>query len=143
MQDGASGSAPSERAGAASALSETSAELGGAVGIAVLGSIGTAVYRSQVADSLPAGLSFEAAATARDTLGGAVGVAAQLSDLSGAALLEVSRAAFVDGLHLAAVCGAVVVFGLAVVTVLWLGGEQTGTPDEPEHEAPCARQAQA
>jgi DHA2 family multidrug resistance protein-like MFS transporter len=126
------GSAPPERAGAASALSETSAELGGAVGIAVLGSIGTAVYRSRVAELLPAGLSFEAAATARDTLGGAVGVAAQVADLPGAALLEASRTAFVDGLHLAAVCGAVVVFALAIVTALWLGGERSDALSEPE-----------
>jgi MFS transporter, DHA2 family, multidrug resistance protein len=43
------GAAPPERAGAASALAETSAEFGGALGIAILGVIGTAVYRSQVA----------------------------------------------------------------------------------------------
>ncbi|HTE60037.1 MAG TPA: MFS transporter, partial [Solirubrobacteraceae bacterium] len=47
--------APPERAGGASALSETGTELGGALGIALLGSLGTAVYRSQVADAVPAG----------------------------------------------------------------------------------------
>src|SRR5256714_4716189 len=56
-------SAPPERAGAASALSETANELGGALGIAILGSIGTAVYRRQVADALPAGLPPDAADT--------------------------------------------------------------------------------
>jgi DHA2 family multidrug resistance protein-like MFS transporter len=128
------GSAPPERAGAASALSETSAELGGAVGIAVLGSIGTAIYRSEIADGLPAGLSYEAAATARDTLGGAMSVASQLSDVSSAALLEASRAAFVDGLHVVAVCGAVVVIGLAVATVRWLGEGQEGSSSEARGE---------
>ena len=44
------GTAPPERAGAASAISETGAELGGALSIAVIGTLGTAVYRSQVAD---------------------------------------------------------------------------------------------
>src|SRR5215208_4349432 len=48
------GSAPPERAGAASGISETSAELGGALGIAVLGSVGTAVYRSEVTGAVPA-----------------------------------------------------------------------------------------
>ena len=43
------GSAPPEQAGAATGISETSGELGGAVGIAILGSLGTAVYRSRVA----------------------------------------------------------------------------------------------
>ena len=72
------GAAPPERAGAASAISETGAELGGALGIAVLGSIGTAVYRGQMADAVPAGVPPEAAEAARDTLGGAVAAAADL-----------------------------------------------------------------
>ena len=74
------GSAPPERAGAASAISETSAEFGGALGIAVLGSIGTAVYRGAMADAMPAGVPPEAAEAARDTLGGAVAAAEQLPD---------------------------------------------------------------
>src|SRR6266508_171552 len=71
-------SAPPERAGAALGISETGAELGGALGIAILGSIGVAVYRGELADTLPAGVPSQAAAVARDTLGGAVGVAARL-----------------------------------------------------------------
>src|SRR5215211_2660088 len=72
------GSAPPERAGAASGISETGSELGGALGIAILGSIGVAIYRAGLADSLPAGVPSQASAAARDTLGGAVGVAQQL-----------------------------------------------------------------
>lgn len=68
------GSAPPERAGAASALSETGSELGGALGIGVLGSIGTAVYRHTISVAIPAGISGEAAAAARNTLGGAIAV---------------------------------------------------------------------
>jgi MFS transporter, DHA2 family, multidrug resistance protein len=52
------GGAPPERAGAASALSETGTELGGALGIAILGSIGTAVYRGQLAGGVPFGEAF-------------------------------------------------------------------------------------
>lgn len=63
------GSAPAERAGAASSLSETGAELGGALGIAVLGSIGTAVYRRMMADAVPASVPHEIAEAARGTLG--------------------------------------------------------------------------
>jgi DHA2 family multidrug resistance protein-like MFS transporter len=47
------GAAPPERAGAASAISETGAELGGALSIAILGTLGTAVYRTQVQDDIP------------------------------------------------------------------------------------------
>ena len=81
-------SAPPERAGAASGISETSSELGGALGIAILGTIGTAVYREQMADALPAECPPEAAETARDTLGGAVAVAERLPQLHAADVLE-------------------------------------------------------
>lgn len=69
------GTAPPERAGSASGLSETSSELGGALGIAVLGSLVTAIYRSMMA-SQPPGVPQAAAQVARDTLGGAVTIAA-------------------------------------------------------------------
>src|SRR5215218_692417 len=59
--DLAIGSAPPERAGAASGLSETSSELGGALGLAILGTVGTAVYRGQTADAFPAELPAGAA----------------------------------------------------------------------------------
>ncbi len=81
------GSAPVERAGAASAISETSSELGGALGIAVLGSIGVAVYRGMMATGIPLGVPPDAAEVARATLGGAVSVAQQLPDPLRAELL--------------------------------------------------------
>lgn len=77
------GNAPPERAAAASAISETSAELGGALGIAILGNVGTAVYRNVMADGVPDAVPPEAAQVARDTLGGAVAVAERLADPTG------------------------------------------------------------
>ena len=65
------GAAPPERAGAASGVSETGNELGGALGIALLGSLGTAIYRDDMADAVPADVTPAAADAARDTLGGA------------------------------------------------------------------------
>jgi len=137
--------APEERAGAASAISETGSELGGALGIAVLGSIGTAVYRREVADAIPAGVPPEAATTARDTLGGAVGVAGQLSDQLGAALLDASRSAFVDGFQLVAACGVVIIVGLVALAALWLRESPTDAalsgpaPDHLVVDCACAR----
>ncbi len=61
------GSAPPERAGAASGISETGAELGGALGISILGSIGISIYRSELASDLPASVPAEAATVARAT----------------------------------------------------------------------------
>jgi DHA2 family multidrug resistance protein-like MFS transporter len=111
------GSAPQEKAGAASGVSETGAELGGALGIAMLGSIGTALYRGILATRLPQSIPAEVAAVARDTLGAAVEVAAQLPEDQRSALLGVARDAFVQGLHLAAAISAVVAFGAAVLAV--------------------------
>ena len=89
------GAAPPNRAGAASAISETSFEFGGALGIAVLGSLVTALYRIEIgAQSFP-GIAPEALEAARDTLGGAVAAARTLPGEEGARLLEAARTAFV------------------------------------------------
>jgi DHA2 family multidrug resistance protein-like MFS transporter len=131
------GSAPAEKAGAASGVSETAAELGGALGIAVLGSIGVAVYRSGVSAGLPAGVPDEAAQAARDTLGGAVGAAARLRGPAGTELLAAARAAFVDGLQLTSAIAAAIATVLAVVAAVVLRSVDTTVPeaDEPEAEA--------
>jgi MFS transporter, DHA2 family, multidrug resistance protein len=113
------GSAPVERAGAASAISETSSELGGALGIAILGSIGTAVYRRAMADGIPAGVPPEAAEDARATLGGALAAAERLPDGLGVALLGPAREAFTQGMQLTLVlCAAAVVATAPVAAVL-------------------------
>jgi MFS transporter, DHA2 family, multidrug resistance protein len=114
------GSAPPEKAGAASGISETSAEFGGALGIAILGSIGTAVYRSEVAGALPEGVPPDAAEATRDTLGGAVSVAGRLPDPLTAGLLDAARGAFTQGLQQAAITSAAIVVGMAVLALLLL-----------------------
>jgi MFS transporter, DHA2 family, multidrug resistance protein len=135
-------SAPPERAGAASGISETGAELGGALGIAILGSIGVAVYRGQLADTLPAGIPAQAAAVARDTLGGAVGVAAQLPGAAGVALVEAAQAAFVRGMQLTVSLSATVAVVVAVMATVLLRavpvpaqaepGQQPAAPPQPQ-----------
>jgi DHA2 family multidrug resistance protein-like MFS transporter len=124
------GSAPPERAGAASAISETGSEFGAALGIAVLGSIGTAVYRDRVTDGVPAGVPPEAAEAARDTLGGAVAAAGSLPDRLGAPLLDAARGAFVQGLQVTAVISAVIAMGLAILVTVLL----RHVPKGPESE---------
>jgi MFS transporter, DHA2 family, multidrug resistance protein len=110
------GSAPPERAGAAAGISETAAELGGALGIALFGSIGLAIYRSGVADGVPAVIPPEAAAAAEDTLGGAVEAARHLPPELGAPLIEAANDAFVSGMHVVAAISAVVALALASFT---------------------------
>ena len=112
--------APPERAGAASALSETSSEFGGALGIAVMGSIVTAIYRGEVASALPAGIPPEAAEIARGTIGGAVSVAEQLPGTLGAELLGSARDAFAHAFGATAAISAVIAIGVAVLAAALL-----------------------
>lgn len=114
------GSAPVERAGAASAISETSSELGGALGIAILGSIGTAVYRHHVSGALPAGLPPDAAEAAQGTLGGAVAIAQGLPEPIAAALLAVARDGFTRSLEMAAVISGALAIATALIALAWL-----------------------
>ena len=131
------GSAPPEKAGAASGISETGAELGGALGIAILGSLGVAIYRATLGEQLPADVPRAAADAARDTLGGAVAVAEQLPSELGTVVLEVAREAFVQGMQLSAAIAAVVAAGLALLAfvILRSSGTSSGAgAEEPEAE---------
>jgi DHA2 family multidrug resistance protein-like MFS transporter len=101
------GSAPPERAGAAAGISETSAEFNGALGIAVFGSIGVATYRSILLDASLPGVGPETLGAARDTLGGAIAVSAQLPPALGSLLVDASREAFMAGIHVCAAISAV------------------------------------
>ncbi|HET7039885.1 MAG TPA: MFS transporter [Gemmatimonadales bacterium] len=114
------GSAPPERAGAAAAISETSSEFGGALGIAALGSIGTAVYRSAMGAADLHALPPEAAESARNTLGGAVASVAALPAPLRSDVLRVARSAFAEALELTAVISAVIVVGGAVLALVLL-----------------------
>src|SRR5262245_34760809 len=134
-------SAPPERAGAASGISETGAELGGALGLAVLGSIGLAVYRGHLASALPPGIPSQAAAAAQDTLGGAVGAARQLPGEAGAALLGAARDAFTAGLQLTAAISAVLAAGIAVGATVLLRTTRANSQAEPAGQSVAAPEA--
>lgn len=115
-----------EKAGAASALSETGAELGGAVGIAILGTIGSTVYRHRMDDAIPAGTPAEIADPARETIGGAVAVADYLPEPFASQLTAVANESFIDGFNLAS--GASVgLMAVSAVTVFVLLRRQTAS----------------
>jgi MFS transporter, DHA2 family, multidrug resistance protein len=125
------GTAPAERAGAASAVAETTGEFGGAMGIAVLGSIGAATYRGQLAGTVPAGVPAAAGEAARATLGGALDAAQGLPAQLGAALQDAAREAFTSGLRLVFAVNAGLTLAIAVLVAVLLRRARPGGPDEP------------
>jgi DHA2 family multidrug resistance protein-like MFS transporter len=140
------GSAPPESAGTASGVAQTGNELGGALGIALLGTLGTAIYRNEVGQAIPGDVPPEAAASAHDTLGGAVAVAGQLPP----GLLEAANGAFASGLHAAAAVCTVAMVVAAAVTARFLrhvpvtgAGEQAAVEAEPAEARSVAAPAPA
>jgi len=134
------GSAPPERAGAASGMSETGAELGGALGISILGSIGIVIYRDEVARALTGEIPAHAADAARDTLGAAVGVASELPAQIGTLIVTAAQRAFVEGMQVAATISAAMAVGVAILVLVALRDVRmpTSTDDEPPAPAESA-----
>ena len=115
--------APPERAGAASAISETSFEFGGALGIAVLGSVLTAIYRRAMADHGLDGIPPEAIEAAKDTLGGAVAGGAGIAARTTArACCAASREAFVYAFEVTSAVSAVCAVLAAIFAATLLRG---------------------
>jgi DHA2 family multidrug resistance protein-like MFS transporter len=119
-------SVPARKAGAASAMSETCAEFGIAMGIAVFGSIGTAVYRSDVV--VPDG----APAEVQESMAGALNAVSGLNDQLAASVLTSAREAFTGGLQLVAVIAAAIVVAFAVIGMAAL---HKSRPAEANEEA--------
>jgi MFS transporter, DHA2 family, multidrug resistance protein len=114
------GTVAPEKAGVASGIAETSSELGGALGIALLGSIVTGIYRGEMFDVTVAGLSGKGLEIARDTLGGAVAIAGQLPDENKDELLAVAREAFTDAMQLTTALSAAISVAAALLALLLL-----------------------
>lgn len=111
-------SAPAEKAGAASAVSETAYELGAVLGTAVLGGIITAFYRGALV--LPEGLPVEVAHAARETLAGAYTAAHRLPADVGEALWDAAATAFGSGVMVTSLIGAALVALAGVIAALSL-----------------------
>jgi DHA2 family multidrug resistance protein-like MFS transporter len=110
------GSAPPQATGQASGTSQTLNELGGALGIAVLGSLGTALYRGQIDQTATAGVSHADVYKVHDTLADTASIAAHLP----ASLIHAAQAAFTRGMSIVALVTAglmLAVAGLLAVTL--------------------------
>jgi Na+/melibiose symporter-like transporter len=111
------GSLPLAKAGVGSAVNDTTRQVGGALGVAIVGSVMSSTYGSKVADffSGTADAGSAAEQVAKESLGGALSIAGQVPELG-----EVARAAFVDGMHYGMLVAAgTAIFG-AIVAAIWL-----------------------
>lgn len=123
MTDLALAVTPVERAGSASSVLETGQEFGGALGMAALGSIGTAVHHPQIPASAPA--------PAREILGGALAAAQQLPAPAAETLTAAARAAFTTGVQSATATGAAVLLAAAVLAARTLRNVRAQEPELP------------
>ncbi len=120
--DSVMGSLPVEKASVGSAVNDTTRTTGGALGVAILGSLLASQYRGDM-DEAVSGLPHDAAATASDTLSGGLAVAHRLGDLG---LAEAAQNAFMSGMHAAGLAAAGVALAGAVIAYLVI----------PAHEQP-------
>ncbi|WP_432135702.1 MULTISPECIES: MFS transporter [unclassified Streptomyces] len=124
---------PREKAGSASALSNTFRQVGGALGIAVLGSVLSTSYRTGIEGDLGA-LPPGVRETAGESIEATLGVAAGLGE-RGEALVAPAHDAFLHAMHVTALCGAgVAVLGAVVVALFLPGRPSAGEPAEGERE---------
>jgi EmrB/QacA subfamily drug resistance transporter len=120
-------SLPPDKAGVGSAMNDTTREVGGAIGIALLGSLLSAGYRSSLGDATD-GLPPEAAEAAEDSIGAALAVAAEIP--GGEELAIAAREAFVDGKQLALFVGAAVLVIAAGMIRRFFPNEAVVQPEE-------------
>lgn len=118
------GAVPEANAGVGSGVNDTTRELGGTLGVAVIGSVFASLYASGF-DGAPAGLP---AGSASDSVGAAFAIADQLGGAPGALLREVASAGFYDGLA----AGCLVAAGVCAVGSLFVAALLPSRPaDEP------------
>jgi EmrB/QacA subfamily drug resistance transporter len=129
------GSLPAAKAGVGSAVNDTTREVGGALGIAVFGSITASTYSHKVAQALGSTKMPDAAAAAiHHSIGEAMAVADRAGGSSGAALARIAQGAFVDGYGLSLAIAAAIVFAGAVLIALTLPARAVDADAEPVPE---------
>jgi EmrB/QacA subfamily drug resistance transporter len=127
------GSLPRDKAGVGSAVNDTTRQVGGALGVAIIGSVYSSVFASSMAASVRAsGASVPADVAARvsDSIGAAMGTAKAIGGVQGQALGDAARSAFVDGMHRGVVVGAVIALTGALVALFFLPARAPESADE-------------
>ncbi len=113
------GSLPKDKAGVGSAMNDTTRQIGGALGVAVLGSVFTAAYSSGLTEALTR-IPAQLAADVESSVGAALGVARSIGGSAGRALAGVATDSFIDAMSRALVLGSLVALAGALVSLIWL-----------------------
>ena len=130
--DSIMGSLPRAKAGVGSAVNDTTRQVGGAFGVAVLGSILSSQYASHFTARVPAGVPADLVSQSKDSVGSALGVAAALpSDLQhlGPGLVDAAKTSFVDSFQVATLIAAVFMIFAALAVLRFLPSR--GVNEEP------------
>lgn len=122
---------PPKRAGMASGLSETTSELGGALGIALLGSVAAFVYRGDLSSTVPAGVPSHTLGMARDTLGAALSITNQVPDSLRSGFVRSAKMAFAHSTDVAFGLCALLSLAMAIISY-WALRSLKPHPPEPE-----------
>ena len=132
--DAIMGSLPLAKAGVGSAVNDTTRQIGGAVGVAIVGSVFTSVYASHLADGVRGDpIPPSALDTAQEGIGNAFAVAAKLGGQSGADLVVVAKSAFVDAFHVGLLVGAGVALVGAIAVLIWMPARARREDVERQH----------
>jgi EmrB/QacA subfamily drug resistance transporter len=129
------GSLPLAKAGVGSAVNDTTRQVGGALGVAIIGSVLASTYGSKVGDAvagqpIPSGVANDA----KNSLGFALQTASQIGGPAGNALASTARTAFVDGMHQGYLVGAAVLILAAIGALIWLPARARRPVEELEAE---------
>jgi hypothetical protein len=113
------GSLPLAKAGVGSAMNDTTRQIGGALGVAILGSVFASAYTAALGPLLT-GLPADAAAAAQSSVGAAIAIGNQAGGAAGIALVTAAKSAFIHAMDRGLAVGAVVALVGAVVALMWL-----------------------
>ncbi|MFF4869261.1 MFS transporter [Streptomyces sp. NPDC000961] len=127
---------PREKAGSGSAINNTFRQVGGALGVAVLGSVLSSVYRGEIEGHL-GGVPAALRTTAGESVEATLAVAEKLGP-AGRDLVAPAHQAFLDAMHVTAIASAAIALVGAAVVAAFLPGRTPAAPDAPDAQAPNA-----
>ncbi len=133
--DSIMGSLPRAKAGVGSAVNDTTRQVGGAFGVAVLGSILSSRFTSHFTGAVAGQVPGDVVAHAKDSVGSALGIARDLppgAQRFAPQIVNAAKDGFINGFHAASVVAAVVVFAAALGVLRWLPARATDEEPQPD-----------